>query len=288
LFWFLGVLFGAGVIVVRRYRQVATPAIDPPTSAERRHDQQDDGEAHPEDPQPPIDASVPPPRIADLGRATVRGGWLLMLQRGLRKSRFRVLMSGYDRDQVDTVVQEYERRRHEWSNKRVQNSSTQAQADRRVRELEAKVAELEDGAGRSPLPAGLVEFLDQSFAQLGRDARSHAISAVEAERDTLTHTREIVESARAQAEAVVANAERERDDVSRSVDESRQQVDQYLQASKILAEDRARAVREKGTDRLREPVFELERTHEQQRMVIKELAELQELIDTSWRRVISE
>jgi hypothetical protein len=285
LFWFLGLLLGAGVIVVRRYHQVATPAIDPPTTTEQRHDQHDDGEAQPKDPRPRIDATVPTPRIPGFGRPT-GGGWLLMLQRGLRKARFRVVMSGYDRDQVDSVVRECDQRRHHWSNKLLQNGSTQAEADRRVRDLEAKVAELEGGAGLSPLPAGLCEFFDKSFAQLGRDARSYAISAVEAERENLTHTSEIVESARGQADEVLAKAERERDEVSRSVDESRLQVDQYLQESKILAEEKARAAWEKAEDRLRELVFELERTHEQQRMVLEEIEELQELIDASWKRLV--
>jgi hypothetical protein len=288
LYWFLGVLIGAGVIVVRRQRRVAMPTIDPPTTVERRHDEQDNREAQPADSHQLIDASVSTPRAADLGRPRGGGGWHLMLQRGLRKGRFGVVISGYDRDQVDSVVREYERRRRDWWDKRVQNTSKLAKADRRVQALEGNVAELERGAGRSPLPAGLDEFFDRSFAQLGRDARSFAVSAVEGEREALTHTREIVESARAQANEIVIKAERERDEVNRSVDESRQQVDQYLQESKILAEENARAVWEKAKDRLREPVFELERVYEQQGMVLKELTELQELIGTSWRRLISE
>lgn len=41
-------------------------------------------------------------------------------------------------------------------------------------------------------------------------------------------------------------------------------------------------------DRLREPVFELAQIHKQLRTMLNEVAELQERIDTSWRRVISE
>ena len=72
------------------------------------------------------------------------------------------------------------------------------------------------------------------------------------------------------------------------MEESRRQVDQFVQDSRIMAEERGRGVWEKAQGRLREPVLELEHLNEQRRPMLKEILELQVLVDTSWRRISSE
>ena len=56
----------------------------------------------------------------------------------------------------------------------------------------------------------------------------------------------------------------------------------------LLAQQRGRGVWEKAQGRLREPVLELEHLNEQRRAMHKEILELQESLDTSWRCVVSE
>ena len=212
-----------------------------------------------------------------------------MFQRGAHKARFAVVMSGYARDQVDSVVREYERRRSELWYQRSQMGTSLAEAGGRVQALEARVSGLEEwGAGGLPL-GELADELIHKAKEIGLELESRVLSEAEAEREELKQkATEPTESARGRAEEIVAKAQRDREELGRTVEESRRQVDQFLEEGKVAAEERARALWEITQDRLREPVFELAQIHEQQRTMLNEVAELQERIDTSWRRVISE
>jgi DivIVA domain-containing protein len=207
---------------------------------------------------------------------------------GVQRARFSTVFGGYRRDQVDTVVSECERWRRTWSNRRVENTSKVAEADRRVEALETRVAELEEAGAVGSSLAGMANELLDRTEQVGDGLQKYALLEAEAEQEELTQAREAAESARTQAEHILAEAERERDDLRRSVEESHRQVDQYLRESKSTAEEKARALWDKARDRLREPLVALERVHEQQRMVLEEVEELEELIDTSWRRLIGD
>jgi ClpP class serine protease len=157
-----------------------------------------------------------------------------------------------------------------------------------VQALEARVSELEDGgAVESPLAKMANDLLGRT-EQLGGEFQRYALAEAEAERGKLAQTGEAQESARAHAEEIVAQAERKRDELSRLAEESHGQIAQFIEEGRVTAEERARSVWEGVQDRLGEPVLELGRIHEQRREVLEEVAELQELIDTSWRRVIRE
>ena len=211
-----------------------------------------------------------------------------MFQRGAHKARFPVVMTGYARDQVDSVVGEHERRRSELWYQRSQMGTSLAEADGRVQALEARVSELEEwGAGGSPV-GELADELLHKAKEIGLELESRVLSEAEAEREELKQKAEAAESARARTEEIVAKARRDREELGRWVEESHRQVAQFLEEGKVAAEEKARAVWEIAQDRLREPVFELAQIHEQQRAMVNEVAELQERIDTSWRRVISE
>ena len=163
-----------------------------------------------------------------------------------------------------------------------------AEADGRVQALEARVSELEEwGAGGSPL-GELADELLHKAKEIGLELESRVLSEAEAEREELKQTTEAAESARGRAEEIVAKARRDRDERGRSVEESRRQVDQFLQDSRMMAEQRGRGVWEKARGRLREPVLELEHLNEQRRAMLKEIVELQESVDMSWRRIISD
>ncbi len=158
----------------------------------------------------------------------------------------------------------------------------------RLQALEARASELEEwGAGGSPL-GELADDLLHKAKEIGLELESRVLSEAEAEKEDLKQTTEAAESARGRAEELVAKAQRDRDEQGRTVKESRRQIDQFLQDSRMMAEQRGRGVWEKAQGRLREPVLELEHLNEQRRAMLKEILELQELVDTSWRRVISE
>ena len=211
-----------------------------------------------------------------------------MLRRGGREARFGVVMSGYDRGQVDSVVGDYERRRSELWYQRIEKENSLAEADSRLQALEARVSELEEwGAGGSPL-GELADELLHKAKEIGRELESRVLSEAEAEREELKQTTEAAESARGRAGEIVAKARRDRQELGRTVEESRRQVDQFLQDSRMMAERRSRGVWEKAQGRLCEPVLELEHLNEQRRAMLQEILELQESLDTSWRRVVSE
>jgi hypothetical protein len=205
-----------------------------------------------------------------------------------RRVLFRTVISGYDRAQVDAVVKEYKRRRHEQASRGSENETKLAEADRRVQALEARVSELEEGGAVGSSLARMANDLLGRTEQLGGQFRRYAEAEAEAEaeRGELAQTGEIEESARRHAEEIVAQAERERDQLSRLVEESRGQIAQLIEEGKVTAEERARSVREGVQDHLREPIFELERVHEEEGRVLKEVAELHDHIHTSWRRLI--
>ena len=135
----------------------------------------------------------------------------------------------------------------------------------------------------------MADELLRKTKEIGREFRSRVLSEAEAEKEELKQmATEPAESARARAGEIVAKAQGDRDEQGRVVEESRRQVDQFLQDSRMMAEQRGRPAWEKAQGRLREPVLELEHLNEQRRAMLKEILELQESLDTSWRRVISE
>ena len=202
---FLRVLFGAVIAMVRRHHQTARPnEPDSPGTAEQRRHQEPDLVARREDLFRRMDALAAKVRAAAPGRPTGRGG--PMLRRGAREARFALVSDGYARDEVDSVVEQYERRFNET---RVQLERTElnlAEADGRVQALEARVSELEEwGAGGSPLPEMADELLHKA-KEIGRELESHVLSQAESKRDELKQTTEAAESARGRAGELVAKA----------------------------------------------------------------------------------
>lgn len=162
-----------------------------------------------------------------------------MFQRGANKARFPVVMTGYARDQVDSVVGKYERRRSEQWRRRSENTSKLAEADRRVQALEARVSELErEGGAVGSWLARMANELLEGTEQVGRELESRVLSQAEAEGEELKQKAEAAESARARTEEIVAKAERERDELSRWVEESHGQVAQFLEEGKVAAEEK--------------------------------------------------
>ena len=287
LFWFLGVLFGVVIAMLRRHRETLKPTEphSPGMDEERRH-QEPDLEARREDLFRGMDALAAKVRAGALSRPT--GGGVPMLRRGGREARFALVSDGYARDQVDTVVEQYERQFGETKVQLERTDLNLAEADSRLQALEARASELEEwGADGSPLPE-LANDLLHKAKEIGRELESRVLSEAEAEREELKQKAGAAESARARAEEIVAKARRDRDELGRTVEQSRRQVDQFLHDGRMMAEQRGRGVWEKARGRLREPVVELEHLNEQRRAMLKEILELRESVDTSWRRVVSE
>ena len=89
-------------------------------------------------------------------------------------------------------------------------------------------------------------------------------------------------------EEIVAQAQRQRDELNDMVEESHRQVVELLQEARVMAEERARVTWKKSLDRLRDPVLELAQLHERCRKVLEEVVDLQESVQTSWRHLVSE
>ncbi len=280
------VLFSAVIAMLRRHRETAKPTEpDSPGMDEERGHHEPDLEAGQDDLFQGMDALAAKIRAAAPGQPTGGGG--PMLRHGAREARFALVSDGYAQDQVDSVAEQYERRFNETRAQLERTELNLAEADGRVQALEARVSELEEGTGGSPLPDMADELLHKA-KEIGVELESRVLSEAETEREELKQATEAAESARTRAGEIVAKAQRDRDEQGQSVQESRRQVDQFLQDSRMMAEHRGRGVWEKARGRLREPVLELERLNEQRRAMLREIMELQGSVDTSWRRVVSE
>jgi chromosome segregation ATPase len=212
-----------------------------------------------------------------------------MFQRGAHEVRFAVAFGGYSRQAVDTVVEQCELSISETRAHRERTEAALAEADRRVQALEARVSELgHSGAGGSWVTELVDELLDK-LRQTGRELQNKVLSQAHAdkERHKQVATMEPTDGARARADAILTKARRERDELDRLVEESSRQIVELLQVGRTMAEERARATWEKAQGSLREPVSKVLHLHEQRRTILKEVVELQELVEASWGRVIT-
>ena len=207
-----------------------------------------------------------------------------MLQRGVHEVRFPVGFGGYAWEAVDTVVEQCELSISETRAQRERTEASVAEADGRVRALEARVSELEDrGAAGSWVTERANELLEK-VQQTGCELQSKVVSQAKAEKEGRKQgaTTEPPEAARARAEEIVAKARRDRDQLVRMVEESHRQVVELLEEGRVMADERAGVTWDKARDGLREPALELLRLHEQRRTMLQEVIQLQESVDASW------
>src|SRR5437763_1675326 len=128
-----------------------------------------------------------------------------MTEHAAERPRFAIVMRGYDRDQVDAYLAEYERWASDAQSHIEAGEARLAAAARRVHSLESKVADLEERSGDTLPPS--VRSLGERAEQILRDAweaaqelRSNIVSEAEEEKDKARHASdELVAAAEGQA-----------------------------------------------------------------------------------------
>jgi chromosome segregation ATPase len=208
-----------------------------------------------------------------------------MTEQAAERPRFAIVMRGYDRDQVDAYLAEYERWAGDAQSHIEAGEARLASAARRVHGLESKVADLEERSGDSLPPS--VRSLGERAEQILRDAwdaaqelRSNIVSEAEEEREKARHASdELVASAEGQAAEIAEDARHQRDEAGQEVERARKQVEQFIKEAEEAAEDRAQAVWDEAQVQLSEARKELDRLEEQRRATLGELARLRELLE---------
>jgi hypothetical protein len=290
LTWLSTVVLGALFVAIRKHRGTAKPKETASSGvAERRRHDGSDPEAWSERVPPRVDVLVARLPAGAQDRLMRMGGWRTMFERGVHEVRFPVGFGGYAREAVDAVVEQCELSSSETRAHRQRTEASVAEADGRVQALEARVSELEDcGAAGSWVTERANELLEK-VQQTGCELQNKVVSQAQAERESLKQRAmtEPTEAARAKAEEIVAEARRDRDQLARMVEESRRQVVELLQEGSIMAEERGRVTWEKAQDGLRLPVLELQHLNEQRWTLLKDVVDLQELVEASWGRLLS-
>jgi chromosome segregation ATPase len=208
-----------------------------------------------------------------------------MTEHAAERPRFAIVMRGYDRDQVDAYLAEYERWAGDAQSHIEAGEARLAAAARRVHSLESKVADLEERSGDTLPPS--VRSLGERAEQILRDAweaaqelRSNIVSEAEEEREKARHASdELVVAAEGQAAEIAEDARHQREEAGDEVERARHQVEHFIKEAEESAEERAKAVWDEAQVQLSEAREELDRLEEQRRATLGELARLRELLE---------
>ena len=198
----------------------------------------------------------------------------------LERSRFAMVMRGYDRNEVDAVLADYEHWADDAQVHMEQAEVRFREAGRRADALEARVGELQERAD-APTPAyarsleeradKLLETTRQAASQLRADVEAEA----RAERDeALRAATELTRAAEARAAEIREAARREERQAAPSED-TRREAARRLEEGRAAAEQRSRAVWEEAQGSIRQAQLELERLDKRRQIAIEELARLQ-------------
>jgi chromosome segregation ATPase len=208
-----------------------------------------------------------------------------MTEHAAERPRFAIVMRGYDRDQVDAYLAEYERWAGDAQSHIEAGEARLAAAARRVHSLESKVADLEERSGDTLPPS--VRSLGERAEQILRDAwdaaqelRGNIVSEAEEEKDKARRASdELVAAAEGQAAEIAETARHQRDEAGREVEQARKQVERFIKEAEEAAEERARAVWDEAQVQLAEARRELEHLEDQRQATLGELARLRELLE---------
>ncbi len=208
-----------------------------------------------------------------------------MTEHAAERPRFAIVMRGYDRDQVDAYLAEYERWAGDAQSHIEAGEARLAAAARRVHSLESKVTDLEERSGDTLPPS--VRSLGERAEQILRDAwdaaqelRSNIVSEAEEEKEKARRAAdELVAAAEGQAAEIAETARHQREEAGRELELARQQVEQLIKEAEEAAEERAQAVWDEAQVQLAEARRELEHLEDQRRATLGELARLRELLE---------
>jgi predicted nuclease with TOPRIM domain len=194
--------------------------------------------------------------------------------------RFATVLWGYDREQVDELVAEYETWGEHLASNLEKAESQVGESTRHVRALQAKVSKLEERAGETPPDsvrsfAGRLEQIIDDAWTAGRTLRQHCASEVASDHQKAKESaEEVVDAAEARAGQIGADAEQDRQQAARELSAAREQAERMLEQGEAAADERAQRAWDEAQARLREPQLELERLEEQRQRALEELTRL--------------
>jgi ElaB/YqjD/DUF883 family membrane-anchored ribosome-binding protein len=209
-----------------------------------------------------------------------------MTEHVAERPRFAIVMRGYDRDQVDAYLAEYERWASDAQSHIEAGEARLTAGARRVQSLEAKVADLEERSGDTLPPS--VRSLGERAEQILRDAweaaqelRANIMSEADAEKEKARQaSEEVVAEAEKQAAEVAEHSRNQREEAAQEVEEARRRVERLIKEAEEEAEAKARAIWDEAQVQLKEARKELTRLEDQRRATLDELTRLRELLES--------
>jgi DivIVA domain-containing protein len=208
-----------------------------------------------------------------------------MEQDTFERSRFAMVMRGYDRDQVDAIIEACERWAREAQAHMDGTETRLTETDRKAEGLEARLAELES-RGDPQLPRS-VQVLNERTEQLldvARDAAAELQTTIETEARNDKERSEraaaqLWEEAQARAGHISASSRRHQEQVAPSMQASRQQAARCIEEGRATAAERADTVRQQAEGPLRELRRELDRLEEERQAALEELSGLRRSLE---------
>jgi chromosome segregation ATPase len=200
------------------------------------------------------------------------------------RSRFALVMRGYNRDQVDAILEACERWAREAQAHMDGTDVRLTETDRRAEVLEARVAELENrGDAKPPSLQTLTERAEQLLGTAREVADELQISVeAEARADKEQSERaaaQLREAAQARAGEIATAAKRHQRDASKPAQEAREEAARSIEEGRAAAAERADAVRQRAEGPIREARRELARLEDERRAALEELSGLQRSLE---------
>ncbi|HEX4539344.1 MAG TPA: hypothetical protein VH112_03800 [Acidimicrobiales bacterium] len=200
------------------------------------------------------------------------------------RSRFAVVMRGYDRGQVDAIMEACERWAGEAQAHMDGAQEKLAEADRRAAALEGRLSELEDRSGEPPRSVQVLT--ERADTVLGRawEAADELRTTVQAEaradkEGAERDATQLRQAARTKADEIAAEARRHQEKATPSTQAVRRQAERHIEEGRAEAAERARAVWQRAEGPISEVRRELARLEDQQQATLEELAGLRRSLD---------
>jgi DivIVA domain-containing protein len=208
-----------------------------------------------------------------------------MSEETFERSRFAVVMRGYDRHQVDAILEACERWARQAQAHMDGTDGRLSESDRRAEALEGRLAELEE-RGSPQLPRSLQVLSERAEDLLGRarEAAEELQTNTEAEAcDDKERTQraavQLRQEAKTEAGKIATSARRRQEEVTPSTQSARQQAARCIEEGRVTAAERADAVRQRTEGPLRNARRELARLEQERQAALEELAALQQSLE---------
>jgi DivIVA domain-containing protein len=196
------------------------------------------------------------------------------------RSRFAVVMRGYDRDQVDAILEACERWAREAQTHMDGAEEKLAETDRRSVALEARLSELKDRADEPPRSVRVLTERVEHALGLAHEAADELRTTVQAEARSDKERAErdatqLRQAARSKADEIAVSARRRLEEAAPSTQAVRREAERHIEEGKAEAAERARAVWQRAEGPISEVRRELARLEDEREAALEELSGLQ-------------